>query len=358
MAGTEQVLTTLVSELEKKDIWTKGYFIYEPEDEIFLRSFSNYYSSYMPRILRRKHVLRPRALYKIVHRKGIERLFQEIEEDNLDILFVLKIEKEFLKNYSFFSKLKQKKPNLKLISWPHCSLDKMIDTESSFQEKLQIFDAHFAISDGIAEQLGTRLNQKKVFTVYNPVAIPRSSITRQYNKFIFIGRIDKDKRVVELINSLKNLKNENWTLDIIGSTGNREDDLLFNSFIHDSGLEDKIIFHGWKDDPWTMVNSAGLLLLNSTTEGFGLVLVEAMMRGIPCISTDCPIGPASIIKNDINGWLVNMDDDTELIDILDRILSKKLILPREDGIKISVDKFSVASVTRRFHEGLCEVLKY
>lgn len=357
MAGTEQVLTSIVSELEKEGIWTKGYFIYKPEDQIFLSFFSNYYCSYMPRILKHKHIFRPRALYKLFHKKGVERLFKEIESDNLDILFVLKIEEEFLEKHQLFLKLKSNKPNLKLVSWPHCSLDKMYALGTEFKKKLQVFDAHFAISNGLALQLGSISDQTKVFTVYNPVAMPNTLVTRKYNKFIYIGRIDKDKRVKELVESLKSLKNDNWTLDIIGSTGNTEGDRLFKDLIRDYNLEDKVVFHGWKDDPWAQVHSAGVLLLNSIREGFALVLVEAMMRGVPCISTDCPVGPASIVQNGVNGWLVDMHSDQQLKNLLDKILVNDVMLPEKEDIISSVSKFTVENVSKNFIDSMKALLE-
>lgn len=356
MAGTEQVLARIVYELGKENIWMKGYFIHRPENQVFLKYFSNSSSVYMPKFLKEKHILRPRVLYKIFHKYGVSRLFQEIENDKLDVLFVLKLEEEFLKNHYLFLKLKKNNPNLKIVSWPHCSLDKIIESNSDFKEKLQIFDAHFAISDGLADQLGNISDPKKIFTIFNPVVKPDFPIQRKYNKFIYVGRIDKDKRVKELVASLTKLQNDNWTLDIIGSTGNIQDDDLFLALIHNYGLKDKIIFHGWKDNPWEQVDSAGVLLLNSRSEGFALVLVEAMMRGIPCISTDCPVGPAGIVQSGVNGWLVDVNDDNRLIELLDGILSKDLVLPKRSDVINSVSKFSVENVSKRFLSSIKKLL--
>jgi len=69
--------------------------------------------------------------------------------------------------------------------------------------------------------------------------------------------------------------------------------------------------------------------MTSRYEGLGLVLLEAMASGLPCVAYDCPIGPRSIITDGVNGFLVedgNVDAFVERLVLLfeDKKLRKSM----------------------------------
>lgn len=165
----------------------------------------------------------------------------------------------------------------------------------------------------------------------NPLTFKTTSNSHHDSKnIIFVGRLEYEKGVDRLIDIWEGIYRNNidWSLHIygIGTMGNKLRDLikikkLKNIFIHQpvSDIKSRYL-------------ESSILILTSRYEGFGLVLIEAMSCGLPCISFDCPYGPRNIIKNNINGFLVengNIKDMIENIQILINDKSLRIKMGKE-----------------------------
>ena len=62
------------------------------------------------------------------------------------------------------------------------------------------------------------------------------------------------------------------------------------------GVVDDLDVPGYADNPYAYMAQADLFVLSSAWEGFGNALAEALACGCPVVATDCPSGPAEIIK--------------------------------------------------------------
>ena len=93
-----------------------------------------------------------------------------------------------------------------------------------------------------------------------------------------------------------------WQLHVYGS-GELHDDIL--RWIHERHLEHAIILHEPIDNIQEKYLESSICVLSSRYEGFSLVIIEAMACGVPCVSFDCPYGPRTIIKNEVDGLLVD-----------------------------------------------------
>lgn len=80
----------------------------------------------------------------------------------------------------------------------------------------------------------------------------------------------------------------------------------------DLNIKEDVILTGYKHNPFSYLARADVFILSSFFEGFGNVIVEAMALGIPVIASDCPAGPAEIIHDGLDGYLVEVGDSTAL----------------------------------------------
>lgn len=129
------------------------------------------------------------------------------------------------------------------------------------------------------------------------------------NIALSVGRftaVKQQNHLLQIWNSLVNEKQiKNWKLYLVG---NGELKAQFETYINTNNLQDHVFLMPPRQDVAFYYKQASLFLLSSKTEGFGMVLLEAISFGLPCISFDCPSGPRDIIKNNENGYLIEQND--------------------------------------------------
>ena len=116
-----------------------------------------------------------------------------------------------------------------------------------------------------------------------PVTVPWNS---EVPTIITAGRLTLPKGQWHLIRAFAEARRHlPCQLAILG-TGELESYL--RRLTKDLGIERDVFFLGWQQNPFKFMARSALFVLSSMTEGFPLVLVEAMSCGLPVVSTDCP----------------------------------------------------------------------
>lgn len=119
--------------------------------------------------------------------------------------------------------------------------------------------------------------------------------------------------------------------------------------IEKEGLEKNIILLGQMKNPYIWMKNAKLFIHSSFYEGFGLVLVEAMICGKVVLSFDCPVGPTEILSKGNCGVLFKTGDKKDLAEKLLKLTNEELFLYQEK-IKSRIEEFKMENVIKEYEK--------
>lgn len=158
------------------------------------------------------------------------------------------------------------------------------------------------------------LNSRGV-VIPNPLVcenLPEAYTGKREKRIVSVGRLHMQKNHRLLINAFADVHKEHpdYYLDIYGEGGLEAE---LKNLCHSLNIEDYVDFKGNVTDIPEKIKAASMFVMPSDFEGMPNALIEAMAVGLPCISTNCPIGgPKDLIKNGINGTLINVGNISEL----------------------------------------------
>lgn len=144
----------------------------------------------------------------------------------------------------------------------------------------------------------------KTYIIPNPLPFaPYSTSTCENKQAIFVARMSEQKGYEYLIHAWEIVyaKHPDWILNIYGDGEEKE---IIRTTILQKGLNSVIHLKGTTTNIQEKYLKSSICILSSRFEGFGMVLLEAMACGVPCVAFDCPYGPSDIIKNGEDGFLV------------------------------------------------------
>ena len=150
------------------------------------------------------------------------------------------------------------------------------------------------------------INERKLVTIPNPISpdFERTTRVKKRNIILNVGSLEHQKGQDVLIRAFSKAQLDGWELHIVGEGSQRA---KLTELIAEMDLQKRVLLLGRKPDIAEHYASSKIFAFSSRYEGFPNALLEAMYFGLACVSTDCPTGPAEMIENGINGYLVAVD---------------------------------------------------
>ncbi|MBY8913707.1 N-acetyl-alpha-D-glucosaminyl L-malate synthase BshA [Bacillus sp. YC2] len=208
--------------------------------------------------------------------------------------------------------------------------------------------------------------QKKIETIYNFIdervylkkntesIKQKHGILPDEKVVIHVSNFRKVKRVKDVIRVFRNIAAKTKAKLLL--VGDGPEKCVAWQLVEKYGLQDQVLLLGNQDRVEELYSISDLKLLLSEKESFGLVLLEAMACGVPCIGTNIG-GIPEVIKDQVSGFLVNVGDiqaasEKALTILEDKQLSKRLT---EQALKMVKTEFSSQKIVSEYERIYAEL---
>ena len=154
-------------------------------------------------------------------------------------------------------------------------------------------------------------------------SIPKRLSPLKEKRLISVGRLSAEKGQLDLLRIFKHLlkRHPDWHLDIIGDGPERE---KLEKYITTRQLQDNVTLHGFQSKEYIdkLLHKSSLYIMTSYTESFGIVLLEAMSHGIPCVAFSSAEGAREIITSGKNGYIIKNRNANAMIKKIEDLMKK------------------------------------
>ncbi len=228
-------------------------------------------------------------------------MIKYISNTNSDIIIATRdIFDEWLGEYA--------KPNVLKIGWEHNHYHEDLKYADNITRCASNLDYLILVSKALRNFYRLKLNKTNCKCVYIPNILdsfPSKCAPLKEKRLVSVGRLSKEKGYMDLLGIYNILvkKHPDWTLDIVGDGVERTN---LEEYIKLHNLSDKVTLHGFQNKEYIdkLLNKSSIYLMASYTESFGIVLIEAMSHGLPCIAFSSAEGARELIDSGRNGYLI------------------------------------------------------
>ena len=189
--------------------------------------------------------------------------------------------------------------------------------------------------------------QAKSTIIRNPISVPCFADEIPEHRIVTVGRYTEQKNHELLIRAFHSFhfSHPDYTLHLYGDGTLRG---RLQEQINELQLQDAVFLEGFRDDIHEQIKSAKMFVLSSDYEGMSNALMEAMMMGLPCISTDCT-GSDELLEDGKTGLLVPCGDADALASAMNRVADDEELCRRlRDQAQLQSLDFELGRVVRNW----------
>lgn len=250
----------------------------------------------------------------------------------------------------------------KRIAWVHTDIEKWYAKKSRIKRlgnRLKKYEQIVTICNEMEENTKNLFPflKNKITRIYNPFNFEKIEILSKENVDINLKNyLERDyivsvmrlttlqKDFKTLIKAFKVAK-ENGMKEKLYILGDGPDKKQIENLIAEENLKEEIFLLGSIKNPYPWIKNAKALVHSSKYEGFGLVLVEALILGTKVISSNCPTGPKEILDYGNLGELFDTGNHNELASILLTKLNQNLKIDKKQ-----IEKYNIENVIKEYEK--------
>lgn len=335
--GAEKVLTTLVQHIDKErfDVTVCAISGGGKYEDAIKRQVS--YKAILAEPKngnvweRWLYVLKHHLVYKWLPLSWVYRVFVPQNSD-VEVAFV----------EGFTTKLLSYSTNLvaKRYAWVHTDLHQNHWTKSVYdnlKEETDVYNQYtelFGVSNTVVSAFRKELPNVTVpvETVYNPIDV--HDILSRANEIVdlkcgksllmvTVGRLEPQKSYMRLLRIAKKLIEDGMDVElwILGDGTERN---LLEQYVSENKMQERVCLLGFHTNPYKYLRQGDLFVCSSLSEGYSTAVTEALILGLPIITTDCS-GMAELLQNGECG-VITENDEAALYEGLKRLLTDKSLL--------------------------------
>jgi glycosyltransferase involved in cell wall biosynthesis len=247
---------------------------------------------------------------------------------------------------------------IKKIIWLHSEYEYLKTNKVDIEKKIIDYDKIITVCDEILYQIEEKQSylKEKLKRVYAFFDLDRISkkleeenifenkkiLEEKY--FVTVCRLkEADKDVATIIKAFENYKGEE-KLYIVGDGEDRKNlEELSKKMVN----KDKIIFLGMQENPYIIMKHSSAFILSSKSEGFGMVLVEALFSGTKVISSNHKAGVNEILEDGTLGKIFEVGNKEELLELMNGISEFKV---DRDKVLESLKKYELNAIIAEIEE--------